>query len=86
MRSRELFNHREVTLQYRPFYNRSGVTWYWTLLPAAKNKSLGCGSASNKGRASAQARLLARRLGVRITKVETYQKPISPQAVEVCAS
>lgn len=86
MKSRDLFDHRSVTLEYRPYFTREGVMWYWVLLPTSRKKAVGCGSATNKGRASAQARLLARRLGKRITKVTTYQRPMPAQAAEVCAS
>ena len=82
MSAHDLFNHREVTLEYRPVRESDEeVTWFWVLLPKSNSRALSCGSASNKGRASIQARKEARRLNVRITQITTQ----TDQTAEICS-
>jgi len=75
--AKELFNHRDVVLEYRPLVLDGEVKWYWVLLPhPTEHLALAYGSASDKGEASRQARIRARGLKKRILKVRTsYQSP-----------
>lgn len=86
MRSRDLFNHGDVVLEYRPVISSRRVAWHWVLLShPSGTRALACGSAEDKGLASIAARMKARHLKKKIVKVVTRQRPMQPQAAEVCS-